>query len=109
MKINNLFFKKITNLKQKTTSLLGNIKMRLGLKKDVFQKTGKNINGNNVVHKGDKFTHIPDSINIEGNVDGFSVDKITFFKKDVEKMKQMTDEECIKYKQYLIEKNRYKM
>lgn len=107
MKITNFIIKNITSIKQQTKTLLGNVKMRFGLQKDLFQKTPKNINNNNIIHKGDNFLHVPDSINVEGKTDNFTVDKITFFKEDINKMKHMTTEECLNYKKYLIENNRY--
>ena len=106
MKITNFIVKSITGIKQQTKTLLGNVKMRFGLQKDLFQKASKKTN-NNVLHKGDKFLHVPDSINIEGKTDNFSVDKVTFFKEDIKKMEHMTTKECLDYKKYLIENNRY--
>ena len=106
MKIPNIFSFKVSNVKIKTKSLLGSIKKLFGLKKDIFQKSEQKIE-KTFIHKGDSFSKIPDSITKVDDLTSISLSKIKFYQDDIEKMKNMSVEECLKYKKYLIENNRY--
>ena len=108
MKINTYITNKLITLKTSTINLIRKTGTLLGLKKDVFEKSTKNVE-KSVLHEGDNYTHIPNSITQQDDLSSITVSKIKFYKKDLEKMKKMNDEECLKYKKFLIEQNRYKL
>lgn len=50
---------------------------------------------------------IPESITQEEDLEGISFSKIKFYREDVEKMKNMSDEEALAYKAKLIDDERF--
>lgn len=106
--INRYITNKLLTLKTSTINLIRNTGKLLGLKRDVFEKSSKKVE-KLVLHEGDNYTHIPNSITQQDDLTSITLSKIKFYKKDMEKMKNMNDEECLKYKKFLIENKRYKL
>ena len=52
---------------------------------------------------------LPNSVSGPSDTKGLTWQKVEFYPEDVEKMKNMTTKERIKYKGQLIEQNRYKL
>ena len=52
---------------------------------------------------------IPESITQKADLEGMSFLNIKFYEEDIEKMKNMSDEEVLTYKAELIDKDRFTM
>ena len=77
------------------------------LAKDVFEREEQQyliINGKKIKEKD-----LPNSVTGPSDLKGITWNRIEYYPEDIEKMKTMTDRECIEYKGKLIEQNKYRL
>ncbi len=86
------------------------------LAKDVFERTPDEskyfvLNGKKFRDKGflGGPRELPNSVTGPSDLKGITWNRIEYYPEDIEKMKTMTDRECIEYKGKLIEQNKYRL
>ena len=97
----NRFIKKV---KQAFSNRFSKLKT---LAKDVFEREEQQyliINGKKIKEKD-----LPNSVTGPSDLKGITWNRIEYYPEDIEKMKTMTDRECIEYKGKLIEQNKYRL
>ena len=106
----NRFIKKV---KQAFSNRFSRLK---ALAKDVFERTPDEskyfvLNGKKIRDKGflGGPRELPNSVTGPSDLKGITWNRIEYYPEDIEKMKTMTDRECIEYKGKLIEQNKYRL
>lgn len=108
MKIVKMYDFRLKNIGESIKNKFIRFRKFIGLNADVFQKQGNNkVDNSKLRHIGDDFKHIPDSVATETTLEGISISKIKFYPEDLKKMEKMSVEECLNYKKYLIEQDRF--
>ena len=106
----NRFIKKV---KQAFSNRFSKLKT---LAKDVFERTPDEskyfvLNGKKIRDKGflGGPRELPNSVTGPSDLKGITWNRIEYYPEDIEKIKTMTDRECIEYKGKLIEQNKYRL
>ena len=106
----NRFIKKV---KQAFSNRFSRLK---ALAKDVFERTPDEskyfvLNGKKIRDKGflGGPRELPNSVTGPSDLKGITWNRIEYYPEDIEKIKTMTDRECIEYKGKLIEQNKYRL
>ena len=103
----------MTRVKHHLANQFGKLKT---LAKDVFERTPDEskyfvLNGKKIRDKGflGGPRELPNSVTGPSDLKGITWNRIEYYPEDIEKMKTMTDRECIEYKGKLIEQNKYRL